>query len=108
MDVWTGSAYDGEMLSPSNKRMPITGVPFAFKANEANTLKAISGGNSTTINIGTPTGTNTITLPGNASGTVCLTSGNCAGVGGTGDILQNGNSFPSTDVTIGSNNNQAQ
>ena len=31
----------------------------------------------------------TITLPA-ATGSVCLTSGNCAGVGGTGDLLNNG------------------
>ncbi len=42
-----------------------------------------------------------ISLP-NASGTVCLTSGNCAGIGGTGDILNNGNSFGS-DVILGTN-----
>jgi hypothetical protein len=40
-----------------------------------------------------------ITLPA-ASGTVCLTSGNCAGQGGTGDILNNGQNGP---VTIGTN-----
>jgi hypothetical protein len=45
----------------------------------------------------------TITLPA-ATGTVCLTSGNCAGVGGTGDILNNGNSFSSA-VTLGTNDN---
>jgi hypothetical protein len=44
-----------------------------------------------------------ITLP-NASGTVCLTSGNCAGVGGMGDILNNGNSFGSA-VALGTNDN---
>jgi hypothetical protein len=44
-----------------------------------------------------------ITLP-NATGTVCLTSGNCAGVGGTGDILQNGNAFGTT-MTLGTNDN---
>lgn len=44
-----------------------------------------------------------ITLP-NATGTVCLTSGNCAGVGGTGDILQGGNSFGAA-VTLGTNDN---
>ena len=44
-----------------------------------------------------------ITLPA-VTGTVCLTTGNCAGVGGTGDILNNGNSFGSA-VTIGTNDN---
>jgi hypothetical protein len=42
----------------------------------------------------------------NASGTFCLTSGNCAGVGGTGDILQGGNNF-GTALTIGTNDNFA-
>lgn len=34
--------------------------------------------------------------------TVCRTSGNCAGIGGTGDVLQNGNSFGSV-MTLGTN-----
>jgi hypothetical protein len=37
---------------------------------------------------------------------VCRTSGNCAGVGGTGDILQDGNSFGAA-ITIGTNDNFA-
>jgi hypothetical protein len=36
--------------------------------------------------------------------TVCRTSGNCAGVGGTGDVLQNGNSFTAL-MTLGTNDN---
>jgi hypothetical protein len=43
----------------------------------------------------------TILLPAD-NGTVCLTSGNCVGVGGSGDILNNGNSF-GADVTLGTN-----
>src|SRR5205814_1099414 len=39
-----------------------------------------------------------------ADGTVCLTAGNCAGVGGTGDVLQGGNTF-GTALTLGTNDN---
>ncbi len=57
--------------------------------------------NQTTITAAAASGPQSITLP-NASGTVCLTSGNCVGVGGTGDILQGGNSFTAA-MTIGTN-----
>jgi hypothetical protein len=42
-----------------------------------------------------------ILLP-NAGGTICTTVGNCAGVGGTGDILNGGQNGP---ITIGTNDN---
>ncbi|MGK2956041.1 MAG: beta strand repeat-containing protein, partial [Solirubrobacterales bacterium] len=45
------------------------------------------------------TAARTYTLP-DATGTFCLTSGNCAGVGGTGDILNNGQAGA---ITIGTN-----
>ncbi len=57
--------------------------------------------NQVTLTTAAATGARTITLP-NDTGTVCLTSGNCAGVGGTGDILQGGNSFTAA-MTIGTN-----
>jgi hypothetical protein len=55
------------------------------------TLQAANLG-STSFNIALPA----------ANGTICLTTGNCAGVGGVGDILNNGNSF-SAPVTLGTN-----
>jgi hypothetical protein len=57
--------------------------------------------NQITLTTAVAGGPQTITLP-NATGTVCLTSGNCAGIGGTGDILQGGNSFTAA-MTIGTN-----
>ncbi len=89
------ASWDGEM-SP---RIKLTGVPYAFSAGKL--VKRTDGSNSTTIEFATPSGNNTITAPA-ASGTICLTSGNCAGQGGTGDILQGGNSFGSA-MTIGTN-----
>lgn len=56
---------------------------------------------ATSFIITDPTANRTIVFP-NADGTVCLTSGNCAGTGGSGDILQGGNNFGGT-FSIGSN-----
>ncbi len=61
----------------------------------------ISDGSSNTATIltGSLSGDRTYTLP-DATGTFCLTTGNCAGVGGVGDILNNGQNG---SVRIGSN-----
>ena len=66
------------------------------------TLSSTSGGVTNSLVFATPaSGNKSITIP-NASGTICLTSGNCAGIGGTGDVLQGGNSFGTT-MTLGTN-----
>ncbi len=70
------------------------GTPLVFQGATDNAY-------TTSFVFADPTVNQTITFP-NATGTVCLTSGNCAGVGGTGDILQGGNSFTAA-VTIGAN-----
>ncbi len=67
-------------------------------------LASMSGAGSIDLVPANPSGiTYTITVPA-ATGTVCLTSGNCAGVGGTGDILNGGNTTGAA-ITIGTNDN---
>ncbi|MGI9028316.1 MAG: beta strand repeat-containing protein, partial [Candidatus Saccharimonadales bacterium] len=70
----------------------------------------LNDGSSNTGTVQTaPLGQNTVyTLPdpGGAGATFCLSSGNCAGVGGTGNVLQGGNSF-GTALTLGTNDNFA-
>jgi hypothetical protein len=63
----------------------------------------ISDGTSHTVSLSfAPSAANqTVTFPADISGTVCLSSGNCVGVGGTGDILNNGQNGA---IIIGSNN----
>jgi hypothetical protein len=73
-------------------------TPLTFEGATSNTFQ-------TSFFITDPTADRTITVP-NADGTICLTSGNCAGLGGNGDILQNGNSFTAT-MTIGTNDAQS-
>jgi hypothetical protein len=78
----TGPSWDGEMTP----RLKLTAVPHAFTAGK---LVGGSGSNTTTLNTGTPSGNNTISLPAE-SGTLCIQgSVNCGfavDTGGTGYI----------------------
>ena len=101
---------DGEM---GPDRFKLTAVPYAFAAQQASELIASDSGFTTNVTIDTPTQNNSITLP-NESGEVCLTSGNCAGTGGTGDILDGGQAGAisigttnATTLTLLQNNNAA-
>jgi hypothetical protein len=82
----TGTAsYDGEM-SP---RLKLTAVPYAFTAAK---LVGGTSSNTTTLDTGTPSGNNTISLPAE-SGTVCLQSKTSCGfalASGAGNYIQNG------------------
>ncbi len=100
---------DGEM----NPRFRLTAVPYAFAAQQATELVASDSGFTTNVTVDTPTQNNSITLP-DESGEVCLTSGNCAGVGGVGDILDGGQTGAisigttnDTTLTLLQNNNAA-
>lgn len=92
-------SWDGEMTP----RLELTAVPYAFEAAVASNLVATDSGNTTTVGILTPTTDRTINFPDD-SGTVCLTSGNCIGAGGSGDILDGGQtgaiSIGTTDNTV--------
>lgn len=63
-----------------------TGQSLVMQGDATTGLAAHDGANSTTLEFTLPTGTNTITLP-DASGEVCLTTGNCTGVGAAVDSL---------------------
>jgi hypothetical protein len=70
------------------------GIPLVFQG-------ATDNGFATSFAVNDPTSNTTITVP-NLNGTLCLDSGNCAGIGGNGDILHNGNSF-TADLKLGTN-----
>lgn len=63
---------------------------------------SISLGGSATLDIGQGDGIIVNANDVAVDATVCRTTGNCAGVGGTGDVLQDGNSFGAL-MTIGTN-----
>ncbi len=63
-----------------------TGAPTAAALTQGSGIQITNGAGSITVAV---------------DSTVCTTSGNCAGVGGTGDIVNNGQTGP---VTIGTNN----
>ncbi|HEU4914840.1 MAG TPA: hypothetical protein VFT16_05600, partial [Candidatus Saccharimonadales bacterium] len=80
----TGPSWDGEMTP----RLKLTAVPYAFRAGS---LVGGSGSNTTTLNTGTPSGNNTISLPAE-SGTLCIQSSvNCgfATASGSASYIQN-------------------
>lgn len=63
-----------------------TNQSLTLQGNAATALVANNGANSTTVNFANPTATNVVTVP-NASGTICLSSGNCSTAGAAGGDL---------------------
>ena len=95
------SAADVVLGTNSTNRLTINSqiagaTPFIFQG-------ATNDGFATTFSITDPTANHNITFP-NADGTVCLSSGNCTGPVGTGDVLQGGNNFGGTMI-LGTNDN---
>ena len=92
-ELWLTMNIGGTSVSPSwdgemSPRLKLTAVPYAFTAGK---LVGGSGANTTTLNTGTPSGTNTISLPAE-SGTLCIqNSANCgfALSSGGGNYIQN-------------------
>ncbi|MGH7237728.1 MAG: hypothetical protein ACREGF_04295, partial [Candidatus Saccharimonadales bacterium] len=71
--------WDGEM----NPRIHLTAVPYALSAEQ---LAFSNASGSSVLAFATPTQNNAITIP-NASGSICLTSGNCVGSGGASSAI---------------------
>jgi parallel beta-helix repeat protein len=63
-----------------------TGQILSLQGSGSSTFSAGSGANITTLGFAAPSGVNTITLPA-ATGTVCISSGNCATAGAAGGDL---------------------
>jgi trimeric autotransporter adhesin len=88
--------------SEMNPRIKLTSVPYAFRsdrANRADQLQVTQGSYTGTLQFASLSANRTVIIP-DSDGTVCLTSGNCSGVGGVGDVLQGGNEFGAT-MTLG-------
>lgn len=85
-------SYDGEMTP----RLKLTAVPYALRANK---LVGGTGSDVTILDTGTPSGTNTISLPA-ASGTVCLqTAASCGFALASGDPNYIQNQFSAAQST---------
>ncbi len=112
--VWAGQAFQvlaGNSVSvlnvDTNSQIVRIGSSNSFQGQLAFTTSANS--NVATVRANNSLGANvTYELPNASAGTysLCATTGNCAGIGGMGDILQNGNSFSGT-MTIGTNDAQS-
>jgi hypothetical protein len=99
----------GDLTATGNATLQGGGLTIGADA-QAGSLTLFDGGTGAsaftgTLQVATLTDDRTYTLP-DASGAICLDTGNCAGQGGNGDVLQNGNSFGTT-MTIGTNDSNS-
>ncbi len=79
-------------LGPLTANWSQTGAFDILLNNASSELRILESAGGTfygTIDVTDLSADQTITIP-NQTGTICLTSGNCAGVGGTGDIVNGG------------------